>query len=337
MVQPDDTPVDPPGEQRNWILWPGLLVALGAVAATAHGLTEVALGAGVPEQLAWIYPLITDGLALVAYAATHVLGGKGRAYAWTVVVLSAGLSGLGQAAYLAGGVTTTPTVLRFGVGYWPAIAGAGAAHLLYLIGAAHRAKVAEAERQARERAEQQRRDEAARIAAEQKRREDEERREQRRAERAAAGTRRSTRSGTRPQKTPAKPSTGTPGTPVPAASTHPNTFGTEAGTEPSTPTPPPVLDAGTRLHIVTRADASTGDTPAAQWDRELWQRAVSTAREYWRENRADARIDDFQALGIGRNKAAELRRAVLASGEANTDPSTGAGTGAVPAADRATQ
>lgn len=48
-------------------LWlPGLAVALGAAVATAHGLYEVALAAAVPAGIAWLYPLITDGLALVA-------------------------------------------------------------------------------------------------------------------------------------------------------------------------------------------------------------------------------------------------------------------------------
>jgi len=59
-----------------WI--PGLLVAVGAAVATAHGLFEVAAAAGVPLGLAWLYPLITDGLALVAYAATARLDGGAR-------------------------------------------------------------------------------------------------------------------------------------------------------------------------------------------------------------------------------------------------------------------
>jgi hypothetical protein len=118
-----------------WALWlPGLVVALGAVAATAHGLFEVALAADVPAVIAWIYPLITDGLALVAYAATAHLAGSARRYAWGVVVLAAGLSGLAQAVYLAGGVADAPPLLRFGVGAWPAVAAAIVAHLLFLLG-----------------------------------------------------------------------------------------------------------------------------------------------------------------------------------------------------------
>lgn len=80
-----------------------------------------------------MYPLITDGLALVAYAATTQLHSQGsRGYAWTVVVVAAGLSGLAQATYLAGGVSVSG-MLRGGVGAWPAIAAAIVAHLLFLI------------------------------------------------------------------------------------------------------------------------------------------------------------------------------------------------------------
>ncbi|WP_328304471.1 hypothetical protein [Actinomycetospora sp. NBC_00405] len=125
----------PPGRAVRAAIWlPGLAVALGAAAATAHGLYEVTLAARVPAGIAWLYPLITDGLALVAYAATARLTGPAARYAWTVVVTAAGLSGLAQAAYLAGGpaVEVAPA-LRFGVGAWPAIAAAVVAHLLYLL------------------------------------------------------------------------------------------------------------------------------------------------------------------------------------------------------------
>ncbi|MEC3976243.1 DUF2637 domain-containing protein [Amycolatopsis sp. H20-H5] len=138
--------------RERWMvfaLWlPGVLVALGAAAATAHGLFEVALGSGVPAGIAWIYPLITDGLAIVAYVATAQLAEGGRRYAWTVVILAAGLSGIAQATYLAGGVAAAATgvaapaappdsLLRFGVGAWPAIAAAIVAHLLFMLAAEH--------------------------------------------------------------------------------------------------------------------------------------------------------------------------------------------------------
>ncbi|MDN5916083.1 MAG: hypothetical protein L0I76_13435 [Pseudonocardia sp.] len=138
------TTQEDPGTQRRtgrarWVIWaPGLAVALGAAVATAHGLYEVAVAARVPAGIAWLYPLITDGLALVAYTATARLRDGAARYAWAVVVLAAGLSGLAQAAFLAGdpagdGPVTTPAVLRFGIGAWPAIAAAIVAHLLYLL------------------------------------------------------------------------------------------------------------------------------------------------------------------------------------------------------------
>jgi hypothetical protein len=123
------------GGWARWTVWvAGLIVALGAGVATAHGLYEVALAAGTPRVLAWLYPLITDGLALVAYATTTRLAESGRRYAWTVVVIAAGLSGLTQASYLAGGVASASPGLRFAIGAWPAVAAAVVAHLLFLLG-----------------------------------------------------------------------------------------------------------------------------------------------------------------------------------------------------------
>jgi hypothetical protein len=124
---------------RATIWLPGLVVAAGAAVATVHGLFEVAVAAGVPGGIAWLYPLITDGLALVAYSATARLAGSARRYAWLVVALAAGLSGLAQATYLANpaeagdAVLRVDPVLRFGVGAWPAVAAAIVAHLLYLL------------------------------------------------------------------------------------------------------------------------------------------------------------------------------------------------------------
>jgi hypothetical protein len=151
----------PAGRAMRVVIWlAGLLVAVGAAVATAHGLYEVAVAARVPAGIAWLYPLITDGLALVAYAASARLTGSAARYAWSVVVLAAGLSGLAQAAFLASdttipasgvpGAETAPgveavagpvfeasAVLRFGVGAWPAVAAAIVAHLLYLLATDH--------------------------------------------------------------------------------------------------------------------------------------------------------------------------------------------------------
>ena len=125
------------GHRLMWAA--GLVVVGGAGLLTAHGLIEVAKGSKVPESIAWLYPVITDGLALVAYAATSRLSGAGRRYAWSVVVLAAGLSAIAQASFLAAGQPDASAQLRFTVGAWPAIAAAIAAHLLFLIGEGSRA------------------------------------------------------------------------------------------------------------------------------------------------------------------------------------------------------
>jgi hypothetical protein len=135
-------PAPDPGRAGRRAVWvAALLVATGAGVATAHGLFEVAAGAGVPVVVAWLYPLITDGLALVAYAATARLRETSRRYAAGIVIAAAGLSGLAQAVYLAGALQSTgpaPVGLRFGVGAWPAVAAALTAHLLHLIGTGDR-------------------------------------------------------------------------------------------------------------------------------------------------------------------------------------------------------
>ena len=62
--------------RRSLVLLVALVVA-ASVAATAHGLYAVAVSASVPWQVALLYPVITDGLALVAYWATSGSTGTG--------------------------------------------------------------------------------------------------------------------------------------------------------------------------------------------------------------------------------------------------------------------
>lgn len=120
--------------RRDAVWWAGLVVACAAAAATAHGIYAVAAASDVPWPVAVLYPVMTDGLALVAYSATNRLTDAGRRYAWSVVVLAAGLSGAAQAVYLAGGgLDEAGAAVRFGIGAAPALAAAAVAHLLHLI------------------------------------------------------------------------------------------------------------------------------------------------------------------------------------------------------------
>ncbi len=127
------------GSRPPAVWWLALVVAGCGAVATAHGLFDVVHRCGVAVSLAWLWVPITDGLALVAYACTPRLRGAARWYAWAVVVVCAGLSGLAQAVNLAG-LGDPDWRLKFGVGYWPAVAVAVAAHLLWLVAEAGRAE-----------------------------------------------------------------------------------------------------------------------------------------------------------------------------------------------------
>ena len=110
-----------------------VVVAVGAGVATAEGLYSVARMSGRPPLIAGLYPLITDGLAIVAYGLVPHLAGRARWYAAGSVVLAAGLSGLAQAMQQVNGPAAVPPVpVRFGIGAWPAIAVLLAAHLWWL-------------------------------------------------------------------------------------------------------------------------------------------------------------------------------------------------------------
>ena len=132
QLSPDLPSPAPASGRQPAVWWLALLVALCGAVATAHGLFDVVHRCGVTMSLAWLWVPITDGLALVAYACTPRLRGAARWYAWAVVVVCAGLSGLAQAVNLAG-LGDPDWRLKFGVGYWPAVAVAVAAHLLWLV------------------------------------------------------------------------------------------------------------------------------------------------------------------------------------------------------------
>jgi hypothetical protein len=55
-----------------------------------------------------------------------------------------------------------------------------------------------------------------------------------------------------------------------------------------------------------------GTEPAEAWTPELWNQAVECAVRYREATNRTVRVDDIQALGIGRNRALRLRQDVLA-------------------------
>jgi hypothetical protein len=116
----------------TWIA--GLLVATAGAVATAHGLYEVAVACGQPPAVAALYPIMTDGLALVAYAASTQLRGWPLRYAWACIIVAASLSGVVQAIQLAGGLAHVPPVgVRAAIGAWVAVSFLLSVHLTWLV------------------------------------------------------------------------------------------------------------------------------------------------------------------------------------------------------------
>lgn len=67
---------------------------------------------------------------------------------------------------------------------------------------------------------------------------------------------------------------------------------------------------GTSTALVDMLIAPSTDS-TAKWEPDLWDRATACAVQYREATGRDVRVDDIQALGIGRNRATELRRDIL--------------------------
>ncbi|WP_251151290.1 DUF2637 domain-containing protein [Cellulosimicrobium sp. Marseille-Q4280] len=79
-----------------------LVLAAGAFALSFAALTDLAEMAGVPSTLAWIWPLVVDGMVVVATMAIVALAGHGtRAliYPWTLLGGGAAVSVWANAAH----------------------------------------------------------------------------------------------------------------------------------------------------------------------------------------------------------------------------------------------
>jgi hypothetical protein len=79
-----------------------VLIALGAFWLSFTALADLAIRAGIPGNQAWVWPLIVDGIILVATLSVVALAPQGRRatwYPWTLLVVGAGLSVTGNAIH----------------------------------------------------------------------------------------------------------------------------------------------------------------------------------------------------------------------------------------------
>lgn len=116
------------------------LVALVAMLLSYHALALRAEVAGIPDPLAWVYPIAVDGLLGIGMLAAYVLRReprlRKRAYVWGVISTGLGISLLGNA--LAGELRWDLIAIRA----VPPIALALSLHLLVLLAKDERPRVA---------------------------------------------------------------------------------------------------------------------------------------------------------------------------------------------------
>lgn len=98
------------------------IVAGCAALATFHGAQHAAGEGGASYYTNLLYPVMADGLAVIAFRKSRELDGWRRIVAWLVVIGCAGASGTAQAYVLAAGKTGGAAALAAGVGAFPAVA-----------------------------------------------------------------------------------------------------------------------------------------------------------------------------------------------------------------------
>jgi hypothetical protein len=96
-------------------------VAVCAAVATFHGAAHAAGTSGVTAPVTLLYPVMGDGLAVLAFRRIGVTRGPARGFAWAVMVVAASASGLAQAYVLAAGKAGGAAVLAAGMGAAPAV------------------------------------------------------------------------------------------------------------------------------------------------------------------------------------------------------------------------
>ncbi|WP_206489280.1 DUF2637 domain-containing protein [Rhodococcus sp. KRD162] len=107
------------------------LIALGAFWLSFTALRDLAVRSGVPAGQAWVWPLIVDGLVLVATVAVVALDHH-RWYAWTLLGLGASLSLVGNSLH-ATYTGELPVAVRILVAAVPPLSLLAVTHLTYLL------------------------------------------------------------------------------------------------------------------------------------------------------------------------------------------------------------
>lgn len=111
-----------------------VIIAVGAFVLSFAALTDLAVRSGITPALAWIWPVIIDGLIVAATVAIVALAGrelKVLAYPWVLLFGGAGVSTAANAvhAILAVEHTTVPAAVAAVVASMPPVVLLAATHL----------------------------------------------------------------------------------------------------------------------------------------------------------------------------------------------------------------
>lgn len=96
-------------------------VAAAAAVATFHGAERAAAAGGVAWGITLLYPVMLDGLAVLAFRQIASSDGWRRVFAWFVMLAAAGASGSAQAYVHAKGRHGGDALLGLGMGAAPAL------------------------------------------------------------------------------------------------------------------------------------------------------------------------------------------------------------------------
>lgn len=135
----DPLAVKPSNPVVNWATAIGVVgLAVGGFTLSFSSLRDLAVRSGVPEDLAWVWPLIVDGFIVVATMAAYALKGRrprSTWYPWLALVIFSAISVAGNAIHAMdqSAELSVPVPVATVVSAVPAVALLIASHLLVVM------------------------------------------------------------------------------------------------------------------------------------------------------------------------------------------------------------
>jgi len=111
-----------------------VILGVGSFTLSFTALNRLAASAGISAGLAWIWPMIVDGLIIVATISVVALAGRRTWYPWFLLVCAASLSVAANAVQAAITATAVPAWMAAGIAAVPPLMLLAVTHLTVLLG-----------------------------------------------------------------------------------------------------------------------------------------------------------------------------------------------------------